>query len=545
MRRSRIAILLTLTLVVTGLLGLRAAQIGVLQANELTERASAQQQTVRPLVAPRGKILDRTGQPLATDRPAVDVIATPYLIEDKPAAARQLAEILLISQTALSAQLAKTGGYVPLLRGGTPEQGEKVRALGINGISVEPTLLREQPGGASAAQVVGLIDEKRRGTVGLEDTTDARLHGSNGTVRIVRDGRGEIVHQDTLTPARPGHDVQTTIDAALQQWVAQAVDRTRERTGANAVSAMVMDPRDGEILAVATSPGFDPNDRTELDVASMRLRAFTDQYEPGSTFKILAVAQALEKRAVTPDTVFDLPARLARYDRVLRDAEERGDMAAPVRDILAHSSNIGTVLIADRLGNRNMQNAIERFGFGRETAAEFPGEQPGYVLPLSQWSGSSSLNIPIGQGISVTLAQMVRAYGVIANGGRLVEPHMIRQADPLPHSQVISRRTAAQMRAMLEGVIDEGTGKKADLPGYSVAGKTGTANKVKNGVYTDSYASSFIGFVPARAPKFVIAVLVDEPQNGYYGGDVAAPAFADIARFALSRAGVGQDRERP
>lgn len=544
-RNTRIAIVAAVALVLTLALSLRAVQLGVLRADDLKGRAAAQQQTVQPDPARRGEIRDRTGQPLASDRPAADVIATPYLIDDPAATARALAGPLHLAPATIEAALRATGGYVRVARGIAPDQGDAIRALRINGITIEPTLLREQPGGAATAQVVGLVDEKRRGAVGLERIADATLRGTDGTVRIVRDGRGEVVHRDPMRRARGGTSIATTIDAPLQQWTARTVEATRERTDADAVSALVMDPATGAILAVASSPGFDPNRREEIDPASMRLRAFTDQYEPGSTFKLLTIAQAIEKRAVTPDTMFGLPATLARYDRTLRDAEERGAISASVRDILTHSSNIGTVLVGDRIGHRNVQSIIERFGFGRPTGVEFPGEATGFVLPLEQWSGSSSLNIPIGQGVSVTLIQMARAFATIANGGRLVSPHILAANADRPTSQVLSARTTRQMRAMLEGVIEDGTGTKAQLPGYSVAGKTGTANKVVNGRYVEAYDASFIGFAPARKPRFVIAVLVDNPQGAFYGGDVAAPAFADIARFALSRAGIAQDRPSP
>jgi len=541
-RNARIALLATLALVVAVILTLRALQLGVVQAAELKGRAAGQQQTIQPDPARRGEILDRSGQPLASDRPAADIIATPYLIKDPNRAARALARPLALAPATIAPLLTQPGGYVPIARGVTPQAGEAVRALHINGITVAPTLLREQPGGATTAQVVGLVDAERTGSVGLEQIADTTLRGRDGTVRTVRDGRGEVIDRQPLTPAQAGGSVRTTIDAPLQQWVARTVERVRKDNDADAASAIVLDPSDGAILAVASAPGFDPNDRREIEPASMRLRALTDQFEPGSTFKLLTIAQALEKRRVTPDTAFDLPATLARYDRTLRDAEERGAIRASVREIITHSSNIGTVLVGDRVGHRNVQNIIERFGFGRPTGVEFPGEATGFVLPLDQWSGSSSLNIPIGQGISVTLVQMARAYATIANGGRLVSPHIMAENAHRPTTQVLSRRTTAQMRAMLEGVITDGTGVKAQLPGYSVAGKTGTANKVVNGRYVEAYDASFIGFVPARRPRFVIAVLVDNPRGAFYGGDVAAPAFAEIARFALSRQGVAQDR---
>jgi cell division protein FtsI/penicillin-binding protein 2 len=307
--------------------------------------------------------------------------------------------------------------------------------------------------------------------------------------------------------------------------------------------AIVMRPSDGAILAMANVPGFDPNDRRKLRRELMRNKTVTDTFEPGSTFKLVTVTGALQERLVSPDTRLGLPTQLEVADRTIKDAEERPAVTWSVREILQRSSNIGTVLLAQRLGPTRLQKWIDRYGFGEPTGIDFPGESGGIVIRPENWSGSSIGNIPIGQGDAITLMQLARAYAVPANGGYLVRPHLVARvgARPValpPRRRIIPARTAAVLNSMLRDVVDdEGTGGAAKIPGYAVAGKTGTAQKIdqKTGMYSHSlYTASFVGYVPANRPRLLVAVVVDEPSAGiYYGGLVAAPAFEQIASFAL------------
>jgi cell division protein FtsI/penicillin-binding protein 2 len=342
--------------------------------------------------------------------------------------------------------------------------------------------------------------------------------------------------------ATPGENVQLTIDPAIQDRMERTLAATRATYEARSATGIVMDPRTGAVLAMATVPRFNPNRRAVINPDLERNRPVTDTFEPGSTFKVVTMAAALEDRAVLPGTTFALPTQITRYDRTLEDAHERPPVTLSASEILAQSSNIGTVFIAERVGAARLQAWIERFGLGAKTGIDFPGEVDGLMLPIERWSGTSIINIPIGQGIGVTLAQLTRVYAAVANGGRLVAPHIIdkvggRAVEHAPGRQIITRRTARTLDRMLRGVVSpDGTGSLAQIEGYQVAGKTGTANKIdpETGEYSSSlYTSSFVGYVPANDPQLVISVVVDEPGGAYYGGEVAAPAFEDIAAFSL------------
>jgi cell division protein FtsI/penicillin-binding protein 2 len=309
-----------------------------------------------------------------------------------------------------------------------------------------------------------------------------------------------------------------------------------------------MDPQTGEVIAMATAPRFNTNRFPTTRADRRRNRAVTDTYEPGSTFKLVTVAAALQEGIVDPRSSFRLPPTLKVADRTIREAHSRGTQRMSVREIVEYSSNIGTVTLAQRLGEGRLASWVDRFGFGKSTGIDFPGESPGFALPLDQWSGSTIGTVPIGHGISVTPVQMARAYSVIANGGLLVQPHLIDRVDGRNISakkarRVVSRDVAEQMLSMLRGVVVEGTGTGAAIPGYTVAGKTGTAAKIdSDGTYSTSrYVASFVGLVPASKPKLVVMVMVDEPRGGYYGGTVAAPAFREIARFNLQYLEIPQD----
>jgi len=313
-------------------------------------------------------------------------------------------------------------------------------------------------------------------------------------------------------------------------------------------SVIIMDPRSGEILAMANEPTFNPNAFASFSDAERRNRAVQDLYEPGSTFKLVTIAAALQEGVVSPTTAFRLPPTLKVADRVIHESHVRGTQRMTVKQIVEYSSNIGTITIAQRLGEGRMASWIDRFGFGRETGIDFPGESPGFARPLEEWSGSTIGTVPIGHGIAVTPIQMARAYAAIANGGVLVRPRLIDRIDgrPVAGSQrrrIVSRTVSERMLGMLKGVVVEGTGREAAIPGYAVAGKTGTAAKIDpDGRYSTSrYVASFIGLVPATKPRLVIMVMVDEPRGNFYGGVVAAPAFREIARFNLQHFEVPPD----
>jgi cell division protein FtsI/penicillin-binding protein 2 len=351
-----------------------------------------------------------------------------------------------------------------------------------------------------------------------------------------------------MRPETPGKNVRLTIDHQVQANAEDVLANTVSQYGAKAASAIVMDPQTGAILAMAVAPGYNANRFPTTRADRRRNRAVTDTYEPGSTFKLVTIAAALEEHAVNPRTTFRLPPQLRVADRVIREAHTRGTVNYNVRQIVEYSSNIGTIAVAQRLGQGRLASWIDRFGFGKVTGIDFPGESPGFALPLDQWSGSTIGTVPIGHGIAVTPIQMARAYAAVANGGRLVEPHLIErlggQTVAHPHGKrILSRDVSEQMLSLLRGVVLEGTGTEAAVPGYTVAGKTGTAAKIDpDGTYSTSrYVASFVGLVPATKPRLVVMVMVDEPRGSFYGGEVAAPAFKEIARFNLQHLEVPPD----
>jgi cell division protein FtsI (penicillin-binding protein 3) len=541
-RSRRIRLLAGLGILLLGLLAARAAFLGTVRAGELSERAASQNRSDAELPAQRGAIQARNGADLAIDRLAVNVTATPYLVTDPRATAAKLAPVLQRDPNDLANALSRPGGYVVLAREVPPKAADRAKKLELPGIEFSDTWQRFLPGGGLAAQVIGLTADTREGLSGMEAQLDDVLTGRPGRRVEVRDLFGRPIHVMSDREAVPGANVQLTLDPTIQDRVERTLAGTRARHGAKSAMAVVMRPGDGAILAMATVPRFNPNRRSGLDQELVRSRPVTDTFEPGSTFKIVPMAAALEDGKVTPATTFDLPVVYRRYDRELTDAHERPPVTLTASEILEQSSNVGTVMIAERVGAARLQAWIERFGFGRRTGIDYPGEVDGLMLPIERWSGTSILNIPIGQGIGVTLLQLTRAYAAVANGGRLVEPYLVHRVGDRQVARGAGRRimrasTARALDRMLRKVVStDGTGELAQVKGYEVAGKTGTANKIdpQTGGYSSIlYTSSFVGYVPANDPQLLIAVVIDEPSGAYYGGDVAAPAFEDIAEFSL------------
>jgi cell division protein FtsI (penicillin-binding protein 3) len=526
---------------------LRAGWLGTVDSGTLAAMAAGQQQ--KTIVSPgqRGAIVDRNGYEMAFDRLSDTVVATPYLIADPASAASRLAPLLKMPQTAVLAKLIVHGGYSVVAQGLNQSVGNAVRSLGISGISVQDSFARDLPNGSIAAQALGLVGQTG-GLTGLEQKYNQSLTGTPGVMIENQDPMGQALSTVKSTPASPGKTVKLTVDSAIQSNLESILSDTRAKFRAKAVSGIVMNPLTGAILGIATSPGYDPNNRTQYDPTAARLRSVTDQFEPGSIFKIVTMAGAIQDGLVTPSTRIAVPGLLQLYDRKIHDAESHGTAVWSVSEILERSSNIGTIKVAQRLGYPALANWIARFGFGHATGIDYPGEAlglyPRYGGP--GWSGVSIGNVPIGQGVSATQVQIARAYAVIANRGRLITPHLVSQVGGKPvnyasGTQVISPHTALELDGMLRKVVSaQGTGDAARVPGYSVAGKTGTAQIVlPNGTYSSSeYMSSFAGYVPANHPKLVIAVTVDEPGIGTYGGTVAAPAFSQIASMALIRLGI-------
>jgi cell division protein FtsI/penicillin-binding protein 2 len=420
----------------------------------------------------------------------------------------------------------------------------------IVGVGSYPEERRVYPLGNVASEVVGYAGVDNKGLAGLELTLDKQLRGRDGQKTVVRDPLGHALNVIDEVKAQDGSDVYLTIDNTLQRRVEQVLEATRARWDAKAATAVILDPHTGGVLAMGVVPGFDANKYPSVPRDRQRNRAVTDTYEPGSTFKVVTLAGVLETGTVTPKTSFVLPYSIEVADRVIHDAMPRGTQRMTVAEILSHSSNVGTITLALGLGRDRLSKWISRFGFGKPTGIDYPGESGGIVLPADQWSGSTIGNVPIGQGIAVTPLQMARIYGALANNGVAIQPHLVdrigdESSRRAKRQRIMSKKTARQIRAMLKDVVSDGSGIEAQIPGYVVAGKTGTAAKpdpVLGGYSTTKYVASFVGFVPAGNPRFVVLVTVDEPKGVIWGGTIAAPAFRDIAQFALQYLEVPPDK---
>jgi cell division protein FtsI (penicillin-binding protein 3) len=545
----RIGLLAAAFLVLLAAALTRAVWLQVIRGPEYAAMAVRQHRETVVVPAARGTIVDRNGEPLAIGKLTTTIYANPRQVD----AARDLTLSVGKHLGADPAEVYpvltdRSRGFVYVSRKADPRKAEKLEKLGFAGLGFYPEELRFYPQGPVAAQILGYAGLDNQGLEGLERSLEGTLAGKPGSQTIVKDPFGRALDVVETKPETPGKDVRLTIDRQIQANAEEILAETVRRWSANSATAVVMDPQTGAVLAMATAPRFNANRFPTTRADRRRNRAVTDTYEPGSTFKLVTVAAGLQEGIVNPRSSFRLPPALKVADRTIREAHSRGTQRMTVRQIVEYSSNIGTITIAQRLGEGRLASWIDRFGFGKSTGIDFPGESAGFALPLDQWSGSTIGTVPIGHGIAVTPVQMARAYSVIANGGTLVRPHLIDRIDGASVGttrgrRVVSRAVSEQMLSMLRGVVVEGTGTQAAIPGYTVAGKTGTAAKIDpDGTYSTSrYVASFVGLVPASKPRLVVMVMVDEPRGGIYGGDIAAPAFREIARFNLQYLEIPQD----
>jgi cell division protein FtsI (penicillin-binding protein 3) len=540
--------LLFATLLLLLLLALtRAAWIQGVQGAGLAADAQSQQTETTTIPGLRGRIVDRRGRELAVSEDAADVVATPYQVRGVGRTAAKLAPILHRSQTAVVRAIRSgSSGFAYVARQVPLTVAARIRKLGLAGISTQPSARRVYPEGDLASQVIGTVGTDQQGLTGLEAADNSMLAGSDGERQVVLDGLGKELVRHTLKAATDGQDVRLTLDAAIQARTEDVLRQLAATYRPHAATAIVMNPDDGQILAMADWPAANPSDPGAASPRELANTATGFTYEPGSTFKAFTVAGALSEHEVTPHTTFEVPPELQVADRTITDAEPHGPETLTVAQILAQSSNIGAIEIGMRLGKTLFDRWVRRFGFGKPTGIDFPGEERGIVPRPSQYSGSTIGNVPMGQGLSVTPIQIATAYAAIANGGILRPPRLVLSAagqrlpEP-PGHRVLTEANAAKLRRMLEGVLAPGgTASEVSVPGYVLAGKTGTAQKVVNGTYSDTeFVASFVGFAPASHPKLLAAIVVDDPTQGsYYGGTVAAPAFGQIAQFALPYLGI-------
>jgi cell division protein FtsI/penicillin-binding protein 2 len=533
-------LLAALTIAFGGLL-LRATWLQGVRAESLSRLGQTQHREAVALPAGRGTIYDRTGVELGLGERATTVYANPRQIANPRAAAVAVERTLGLDADRIYPELAdQTRGFVYIERQADPAQAASLQRLKLAGFGFYPEERRSYPQRSVAAQLLGYVGIDGNGLSGLELEFDRALAGRAGRETIVKDPSGRVIDVEHQRPETPGRDVSLTVDHSIQANAEQVLRQTVHKWHAKSATAIVLDPRTGAVLAMAVQPGYDANRFPSAPRDLQRNRTVTDTYEPGSTFKLITVAAALSERLVSPSTRFTLPYSLHVADRVIHDAEERGTVNYSVAQILAHSSNIGAIELAQMLGRMRLSTWISRFGFGRTTGIDYPGESPGIVLPPDKWSGSTIGNVPIGQGIAVTPVQMAAAYAAIANRGVWSRPHLVDHVagggrPSLYHRRLVSARIADELMLMLKDVVAEGTGQYAAMPGYQVAGKTGTAQKpdAHGGYATGRYVASFVGIVPASRPRLVVLVTVDEPRGAIWGGVVAAPAFQQIARFDL------------
>jgi len=521
----------------------RAAWLGVVKAGTLKQAAVTQQEADITVPARRGTIVDREGTELAVSQPAVTIAATPYLVEDAPAVAARLARVLRKPEDELLRQLARRDtGFAYVARRVPPARARRVQRMEIAGLEFIPEFERVYPREWMAAQLLGVTGTDGQGLAGVEYSLDRFLRGRDGERRLTKDALGDAIELRETQRTVPGTDIRLTLDANVQDRAEEVLAEVGEEWKPKGATAIVMDPRDGAILALANWPQVNANALGDAPDYARQNRAIGATYEPGSTFKAFTVAGALEEGEVTPASTFNVPPTITVADREIGEAHPVDYRTLTTREILSQSSNVGSIMIGQRLGAERFDSWVRRFGFGSPTGIDLPGEERGILLDLDDYSGSSMGNLPIGQGLAVTPMQMAVGYAAIANGGILRPPHIVERVGeraarkPQGH-RVISEATAASVRRMLEGVLGPGgTASGAAIDGYVLGGKTGTAEKPDEfgGYSKTKFVSSFVGFAPAQRPKLLVAVMVDEPQGDIYGGTVAAPAFQRITSFALN-----------
>jgi cell division protein FtsI (penicillin-binding protein 3) len=545
--------------VAIGLIVVKLADLQLLRPDDYRAWSSSQRVREQVLAAERGTLFDRSGTELAVNVPTVTIFADPLLVADPSAQAAELAPVLGLEVAEVEAVLAADNRFGYLARQVDREVADRVRSLGQPGVAFIDEPMRTTPNGELARAVVGSTDPDGVGISGLELAYADILTGEPGRLLLEQapDGRTIPVGDYHLQPADPGQDLVLTLDRTLQWEVERILAEQVAEAGAAGGIAVVSQPATGDVLAVANVRRDTETDEVVNDANNA---AFTTVYEPGSVMKPMTVAGSIEEGLVEPATVIEVTDSITLGDHVFSEHDPHGTVAWPVSQIIADSSNVGTIKLAQMLGAEGVHDYLRAFGLGEVTAVGFPNESAGFVRAPEDWWGSSIGSIPLGQGISVTPVQQLFAYNAIANGGNYVPPRLVAEtveADGTRHPfaagearRVVSEDTADKMNLMLRNVVAEGTGQLAAVKGYTPAGKTGTARKPQpDGGYVDQYGvtryqATFVGFVPAEQPELSILVMIDEPSAGnIFGGQVAAPAFARIAEFGLRRYDVAPPSE--
>jgi cell division protein FtsI (penicillin-binding protein 3) len=496
------------------------------------------------LTATRGRILDRHGEPLAMSTPVKSVTAIPDMATLTVGQVAQLSKILGVPLEDINRKLASSKDFVFLKREVPPDVAGRVAALKLPGIHSADEYRRYYPVGDVTSHVVGFTNVDDKGQEGIELEMESALVGKPGSRRVIKDLYGSIV-EDVESIRRPqnGSDIILSLDSKIQYLAFSALKQAVERTRAKAGAVVVLDAKTGEVLALVNNPTFNPNNRVKLTGEMLRNRVFTDVYEPGSTMKPFIAGMALESNRYRPTTMIETSGGQMTLDgATIHDSHAHG--ALSVAEVIQKSSNVGAARIALTFSPEHMWKVYDSLGFGQSPRTGFPGEVSGRLRPYKTWRPIEQATMAFGHGVSVTLMQMAHAYMALARDGEMIPLSLTRlDSAPMRGQQVFSPEVTQQVRSMLEMVVaDGGTAPQARIPGYRVAGKTGTAHKLEGGRYVNKYVASFIGFAPASDPRFVVAVMIDEPSGAsYYGGDIAGPVFAQIMSGSLRTMGVRPD----
>jgi cell division protein FtsI (penicillin-binding protein 3) len=526
------------------LLAARALYLQAMETEFLQERGDARAARLLEVPATRGRIVDRNGSALAVSTPVKSIWAIPGDVKLSAAQHRKLAALLGLDTRALQKRLADaTREFVYLKRQVSPDAADAIAALGLKGIYQHREFRRYYPGGELTAHVIGFTGVDDVGQEGIELAFQAQLAGTAGARRVLKDRLGRIVEDvESIRAAQDGRDLALSIDGKLQSLAFGALHGAVEQHRAKAGALVALDVVTGEVLALVNVPSFNPNNRARLTGAQLRNRVITDLFEPGSTLKPFTIAAALESGKVTPSTsIGTAPGTLTLARHTIRDVHPAS--ALSVTQILQKSSNVGAAKLALGLPGEAMWSLYHRVGFGQAPQLDFPGAAAGKLRHYTSWRPIEQATMAYGHGISVSLIQLARAYTVFARDGELVPLTLVKTSARASGERVLSPQTARSVRAMLEAAVQPGgTGARARIVGWRVAGKTGTAHKLDNGGYAaDKYLSSFVGLAPASAPRLVLAVMIDEPAGQYYGGAVAAPVFAQVMQGALRMLEVPHD----
>ena len=558
---SRIAVLVTIIFGLFILLTLQLIRVQVVQASDYQAKAANEMQSTRVIPAPRGEITDVNGVGFARSVSAINIVVDQTQITDPARVADFVAPILKLPAEDIQTSITGTRKYSMVLKNARPAMWDELtEALyeynktleskeldqRIIGFFPERVFIREYPSGSLVSSLIGFVRADGIGASGLESGLNSLITGTEGRYSFARGAGAEIPgSQQELVAAKSGTNIRLTINRDVQWVAAEAIAKAVKDSAASNGTVIVMNPKTGEIVAHATAPTFNPNNTKSVDLSLMRNPSVQDVYEPGSTGKVMTLAAALEEKTVSPTTVFTVPYMIKRGGEAFHDHDKHPIQHLTTSGILAVSSNTGTIQVGETISNEKLYDYLRKFGIGSKTGSGLPGESAGILRPVSDWSRTTAPTVAFGQGYSVTAMQATSVFATIANNGVRVSPTVIAgTSDASGHftpaanrnsTRVISEDTATKLRIMMESVVSShGTAPSAAIPGYRVAGKTGTANRYdeRTGRYS-GYTASFIGFAPADAPRYVISVTLQEPKNGYYGGALGGPVFKKVMSFVL------------